>query len=125
MAHRILAGSDFFLMPSLYEPCGLTAMYALRYGAIPIVRAVGGLPDIVRDCCMDSGTGTGVLFRATEVSELTACIRRAVQLRRDPVAFHGLIQRSMSERFEWAAAAAEYVEMYKRAMLRRAELAHL
>jgi len=121
MAHRIFAGSDFFLMPSQYEPCGLTAMYAMRYGAVPIVRAVGGLSDIVSDVDMDSGTGTGVQFRAPEATELAQAIRRAVQMWQDRTAFCGIVQRAMSEKFEWAEAARKYVDMFKAATLRRTQ----
>jgi starch synthase len=87
MAHRIYAGSDFFLMPSRFEPCGLSQMIALRYGSIPVVRRTGGLKDTVQDIHPRTGTGNGISFDDATPSEFLDAVRRAVRLYTDGDAF--------------------------------------
>jgi starch synthase len=107
LAHMIEAGSDIFLMPSLYEPCGLNQIYSLRYGTIPVVRATGGLDDTIDE-------STGFKFRDyTGVAFLTA-IREALAAFRDRERWTGMMLAGMSRDFSWTASAARYVEFYKR-----------
>ncbi len=110
LAHRILAGSDMFLVPSLYEPCGLTQMYALKYGAVPVVRHTGGLADTVRDASRPDGTGF-VFHEYTPVALQTA-MSRALAAWRDHTAWLSLVQRGMAKDFSWQESAGAYENLY-------------
>ncbi len=113
LAHRIEAGADVFLMPSRFEPCGLNQMYSLRYGTVPIVRAVGGLEDTVED--YDGwNSGTGFKFREYHPAALMLAARRALELHRDRRAWHALVLRGMAEDFSWERSAASYEAVYRR-----------
>jgi len=116
MAHRILAGSDVVLVPSRQEPCGLTQLYALRYGALPLVRRTGGLADTVVDAdaqSMMDGTATGFVFREPTSWILGETIGRACALyRQDPKAWAGIQRRAMAQDFGWETAAKEYLDLY-------------
>ena len=114
LARLIYAGSDFFLIPSLFEPCGLTAMYSMCYGAVPIVRAVGGLKEIVHDFCRNQGTG--FTFENPRDDELYRCVQRALQTRKSQDAFVTLMRRAMGKKFKWDVVAREYLDMYGDAM---------
>jgi starch synthase len=113
LAHLILAGADIFLMPSRYEPCGLNQMYALRFGTVPVVRAVGGLADTVRDYDSVAGDGTGFLFEKYTVKAMLAALNRACELFRNREAWDKLMKGGMREDFSWAASAARYGELYR------------
>jgi starch synthase len=110
LAHMIEAGSDIFLMPSRYEPCGLNQIYSLKYGTIPVVRATGGLDDTVRD--YGEGEGTGFKFKGYSAKALTAKIKEAVEVFRDRAAWQGLRTRAMKEDFSWKRSAKRYIELY-------------
>jgi starch synthase len=112
LAHRVFAGCDLFLMPSRFEPCGLAQMYALRYGAVPVVRATGGLADTVRDAARAAGTGFD--FREFTPAALRAALGRALALWREPAAWAALRERGMREVFSWDASAAAYEGLYAR-----------
>src|SRR5208283_5083118 len=86
-AHRIQAGSDAFLMPSRFEPCGLTQMYALRYGTAPVVRATGGLRDTVSEFNAPAATGNGFVFEKFEAAEMVASLKRMVVTFHDRMAW--------------------------------------
>ena len=111
LAHRIEAGSDLFLMPSKFEPCGLNQLYSLRYGTIPIVRATGGLADTVVD--YDREDGTGFSFTAYTSQEMLSALKRALALYSDPVRWQELIIRAMSQDWSWDHSAREYLELYR------------
>ena len=111
LAHRIEAGSDIFLMPSRFEPCGLNQMYSLRYGTIPIVRATGGLADTVRDAAEPDGNG--IRFTEYTPAAVVAAVRRALELFRKPSEWKRLQQAGMREDFSWDASAREYVKVYE------------
>jgi starch synthase len=112
LAHRIEAGADLFLMPSRFEPCGLNQMYSLRYGTVPVVRAVGGLEDTVED--YDGwNRGTGFKFRDYHPAALLLAIRRALEVHRDRRAWRGLVGRGMAEDFSWDRSAASYEALYR------------
>jgi starch synthase len=112
LAHRIEAGADLFLMPSRFEPCGLNQMYSLRYGTVPVVRAVGGLEDTVAD--YDGwNSGTGFKFRDYSPGALLHAVRRAVEIHRDARAWRGLVQRGMAEDNSWEKSAASYEALYR------------
>lgn len=112
LAHMIEAGSDFFLMPSRYEPCGLNQMYSLRYGTIPIVHAVGGLDDTVIDVGSNPEHGTGIKFTPFEFGAFQDAVRRAGELFRTPALLNQVRLRGMALDFSWKNSAARYAELY-------------
>ena len=123
LAHLIQAGSDFFLMPSAYEPCGLTQMYALRYGTLPIVRATGGLADTVVNYDQATGGGTGFVFEELTPSAIYDTVGWTLWAwhhRQDHL--DTMRKRAMRVRFEWDDAAARYEALYRRAVERRRAL---
>jgi starch synthase len=118
-AHLIEAGADIFMMPSRFEPCGLNQMYSLRYGTVPVVRAVGGLVDTVRPYNPKNGQGTGFLFSDYAPWALRDSLQAAVSLyRTNPAAWKRLQKNGMRKDFSWDHSAAEYVKMYKRVLAR-------
>ncbi|MFO0582162.1 MAG: glycogen synthase GlgA [Anaeromyxobacter sp.] len=113
LAHRIEAGADAFLMPSRFEPCGLNQMYSLRYGTVPIVRAVGGLDDTVED--FDGhAAGTGFKFKDYAPAAMMTAVRRALETYRDRRAWRGLVVRGMAEDNSWGHSAAGYEALYRK-----------
>ncbi len=120
LAHRIEAGSDFFVMPSRFEPCGLNQMYSLRYGTLPIVRRTGGLADTVENYDESRGTGTGFCFDDLTPEGLTNTIGWALSTYHDrPGHFQNLQSQGMAQDFSWARAAAAYEALYLEAYQRR------
>ncbi|MEX0806425.1 MAG: glycogen synthase GlgA [Candidatus Binatia bacterium] len=113
LAHQIEAGADVFLMPSLYEPCGLNQMFSLKYGTIPIVRAVGGLRDTVEDCNAETSAGTGFVFERYDALELLKTIDRALLLFGDKKAWTALQRRAMRMDFSWDRSAQAYSNLYR------------
>jgi starch synthase len=114
MAHLIEAGSDLFLMPSLYEPCGLNQMYSLRYGTPPVVRRTGGLADTVEDFDLATRRGTGFLFDEFTADALTGALRRALEAWQDQEAWRVLIENGMARDFSWERQGRLYVDLYRR-----------
>jgi len=114
LSHWIEAGSDFFLMPSLYEPCGLNQMYSLRYGTVPIVRKTGGLADTVEQFDRTMKRGTGFLFEEFSAGALDDAIRSALECYRDPESWRALQQNGMERDFSWERQGKTYVELYGR-----------
>ena len=120
LARRIQAGCDCFLMPSRAEPCGLTQMYAMRYGTLPVVRATGGLVDTVENFAEGQGRGTGFVFQDATAAALLDTVGWACATYYDrPAEFAGLQQRAMAQDFSWRRSAAEYVRTYGWAVERR------
>ncbi len=114
-AHRIEAAADIFLMPSLFEPCGLNQLYSLRYGTLPVVRAVGGLADTVVDAtpqALADGTATGFVFGPPQSGEFMSALGRAVALWRDTASWRRLQATAMAQDFSWQRSAARYMELY-------------
>jgi starch synthase len=116
LAHRIEAGADIFLMPSRYEPCGLNQMYSLRYGTVPVVRAVGGLADTVMDLDEYPDRANGFVFRLWEQVELFKTIHRAARAWRNRKLWKELMQRGMSTDFSWERSARAYARVYEHAL---------
>ncbi|MCI0659014.1 MAG: glycosyltransferase, partial [Acidobacteria bacterium] len=113
LSHLVVAGSDLLLIPSRYEPCGLTQMYAMRYGTPPVVTRTGGLADTVRDA-FDGGAGTGFFLDDFSAGSLVKAVGRALQLRRaDPEAWKRLQRNAMAANFSWEAGASSYWELYQ------------
>jgi starch synthase len=116
LAHLIYAGSDVILVPSRFEPCGLTQLYALRYGALPVVRRVGGLADTVVDATatnLAEGVATGFAFDDDTPSALASAIGRATALFCEREIWQRMMRRAMARDFSWAAAARQYAAVYR------------
>ena len=113
LAHQIEAGADMFLMPSLYEPCGLNQMYSMRYGTVPIVRATGGLDDTVQQFDPRTGTGTGFKFGPYEARALLEKIREALYFYARPDDWQKIQRNGMLVDNSWTAAAKKYLELYQ------------
>ncbi|MEQ1684729.1 MAG: glycogen synthase GlgA [Burkholderiaceae bacterium] len=114
-AHRLIAGSDAIVVPSRFEPCGLTQLYGLRYGTLPVVRRVGGLADTVVDASEEAvaaGRATGFAFDAATPAALDAALQRAATAFARKPLWQGLVQRAMAQDFSWDGAAAQYLALY-------------
>jgi len=112
LAHWIEAGSDMFLMPSRYEPCGLNQMYSLRYGTVPVVRETGGLADTVTDDDARAGAGNGFSFREYRAEAMLDALRRAVTAYRDRKRWGGIVGRGMRTDVSWTSSAKRYLKLY-------------
>ncbi|MDH3253278.1 MAG: glycosyltransferase, partial [Ignavibacteria bacterium] len=113
LAHLIEAGSDMFLMPSRYEPCGLNQIYSLRYGTVPVVRATGGLEDTIEDYNPSSGSGTGFKFTKYDSTEMMKAIQRAVKVFADEGAWKRIMKNGMGKDFSWESSAKKYIQLYR------------
>ena len=122
LARLIYGGSDMFLMPSRYEPCGLGQMIAMRYGSIPIVRATGGLKDTVADTNHYPRRGTGFSFEWYAVDGLIDAVDRALTVFQDNKRWQKIQARAMDANFSWQSSAAQYVELYRKAMKVRSQV---
>ncbi|MGE5244342.1 MAG: glycogen synthase GlgA [Betaproteobacteria bacterium] len=116
LAHLVEAGADLFLMPSRFEPCGLNQMYSLRYGTVPVVRAVGGLADTVRDSTPGSRAATGFAFQEYTGAALLATLQRALAAFARPRRWRALQLAGMRQDHSWHRSAREYVKMYDQAI---------
>jgi len=126
VAHRIQAGADLFLMPSRFEPCGLSQLYNLRYGTVPIVRRVGGLADTVVAASVANiaaGTATGIVFDEATAEALAGAVRRALALYRDRRSWKQIQLTGMRQDFSWRHSAGDYLRLYDE-VLRTRPLAH-
>ncbi len=113
LAHLIEAGSDMFLMPSRYEPCGLNQLYSLRYGTVPIVRATGGLDDTIEDYVASTGEGTGFKFSDYQSQAMLRAVQRAVHTFADRAAWRKLMRNGMAKDFSWETSARKYIQLYR------------
>jgi len=118
LAHWIEAGADMFLMPSRYEPCGLNQMYSLRYGTVPVVRAVGGLADTVADYDPKTGEGTGFVFRDYSAEAFLEAVRRALTLFTGRRVWMKLMKAGMRQDFSWQRSAVKYAELFEEVISR-------
>jgi starch synthase len=115
LAHQIYAGSDFLIMPSRVEPCGLNQMYAMRYGTIPIVRSIGGLKDTVPDIAEPNGAGRGIRFDQVSLDDIGYAIHRAASMwHNEPGIIDLMRQRIMAIDFSWEHAVHQYFYVYQR-----------
>lgn len=110
LEHRLLAAADILLMPSLYEPCGLTQMRAQRYGALPVARRVGGLADTVQH------ERTGFLFEENSLDAFEGALRRALDVYRDPQEWETRVRRAMRRDFGWSRSVSQYLDLYRRTL---------
>jgi starch synthase len=114
LAHWIEAGSNMFLMPSRYEPCGLNQLYSLRYGSVPIVRRTGGLADTITHFDATSGAGTGIVFDDYNAEGVTWAIDTALSLYLQLTNWRCLVQNGMAQDFSWPPRIAQYIDLYRR-----------
>lgn len=124
LAHKIEAGADIFLMPSLFEPCGLNQLYSLRYGTLPVVRAVGGLADTVVDASeanIENGSATGFVFHEPQAPAFREAVSRAITYWRDPDGWRTLARHAMTQDFSWQRSANQYLELYSSGKAQRTE----
>ncbi|MFD2446534.1 glycogen synthase GlgA [Bacillus sp. CGMCC 1.16607] len=112
LAHRLYAGADLFLMPSLFEPCGLGQLIAMKYGVIPIVRETGGLNDTVHSYNEMSGEGNGFSFQNFNAHDMLFTIRRAIHFYHDKQVWRKIVQAAMSKDYSWAQSAFKYNQLY-------------
>ncbi len=116
LAHKIEGGADMFLMPSRYEPCGLNQLYSMKYGTVPIVRAVGGLHDSVKEFDPVKGTGNGFRFESYEPKALIEAVRKALKIYKDKEKWTKLMKNCMKEDFSWEKSAKKYIKLYELAI---------
>jgi len=117
LARMILAGADMLLVPSRYEPCGLTQLYAMKYGTIPVVRATGGLNDTVSEVNERTGEGTGFTFKRADTADFLAAVQKAVGVYLMPPAWRRIQSNCMSMDFSWEKAAQGYLSLYRELMM--------
>jgi starch synthase len=116
MSHRLIAAADAILVPSRFEPCGLTQMYGLRYGTLPLVHRVGGLSDTVVDASEENlaaDRATGFVFEPAQASALGAAIQRAIALYREPERWRRVVVRAMGQDYSWSSSAEHYETLYR------------
>ncbi len=123
-AHLVEAGSDIFLMPSRYEPCGLNQMYSMRYGTVPVVHAVGGLDDAVTEHDAADGRGTGFKFSEFTGAAMLTALRQAIRLFADGPRWRTLQVEGMSRDFSWTVPASAYVGEYRALIAQRDDGGH-
>lgn len=114
LAQRIYAGSDMFLMPSLYEPCGLSQLFSLRYGTVPIVRETGGLKDTVEPYNEFTKEGIGFTFANYNANEMLDAIKRAMSFFEQKDLWEAIVKNGMKQDFSWSRSAMEYMKLYKK-----------
>lgn len=115
-AHQIFSATDVTLVPSRFEPCGLTQMYGLKYGSLPLVHRVGGLADTVVDCALEhlaDGSANGFVFKEFTTSALVRAVRRAFALYARPAEWRSVRRQAMQQELGWDKAAAQYVALYR------------
>ncbi|MEA4812074.1 MAG: glycogen/starch synthase [Anaerolineaceae bacterium] len=113
LARKLYAGADIFLMPSLYEPCGLSQMVAMRYGNLPVAHAIGGLKDTIVDFEIDQENATGFLFDEAKVSAVQKTMKKALKIYKDQEAWQKLQLNAMQKNFSWADSAKEYLTLFR------------
>ena len=108
------AAADILLMPSIYEPCGLTQMYSLKYGTVPIVRSTGGLEDTIENYISKTRSGTGFKFRRIDPNEFALTIKKALKIFQNKNEWKTLQINGMSKNFSWTSSANNYLNLYKK-----------
>jgi starch synthase len=119
LAHKIEAGADMFLMPSRYEPCGLSQIYSLKYGTVPVVHAIGGLDDTIEEWNPAAQSGTGFKFYPYDAAAFTNALDQAFAAFTDKAAWQTLQRNGMLKDFSWREPAGEYLRLYEECVRRR------
>lgn len=113
LSHLLYAASDFTVVPSMFEPCGLTQMIAMRYGSVPVVRKTGGLADTVQDVDADAGEGNGFVFEGAGDHDMAVCMDRALRrYHQGGEGWKDLVRRNMKRDVSWGKSAAAYAKLY-------------
>jgi starch synthase len=121
LAHKIIAGADMVLMPSRYEPCGLSQIYSLKYGTVPLVRATGGLDDTIDPWDPRTKKGTGFKFQEHTGEALMRTIHQAIPVFNDQPSWQKLMRNGMAKDFSWRVESREYVRIYERVKQQHAQ----
>ena len=116
LAHKIAAGADVFLIPSLYEPCGLNQLYSFRYATVPVVRGTGGLEETVRPFHPSTSKGNGFLFKEYSSAAMIAALKEALKYYKKPELWRKILSEGMKENFSWDNAARRYLYLYRTAL---------
>lgn len=116
MAHKIAAGADLFLIPSLYEPCGLNQLYSFRYGTVPVVRSTGGLKETVKPFNSQKKKGNGFIFEEYSSEALVEAVKRAVSVYQKPPLWKKIVETGLQENFSWENSAKKYLNLYQKAL---------
>jgi starch synthase len=116
LTHKIAAGADIFLIPSLYEPCGLNQLYSFRYATVPVVRGTGGLVETVRPFCEGTSRGNGFVFKEYSSSALLEALKKALMYYKNPAVWKKILLQGMQKNFSWKSAAKRYANLYRRAL---------
>ncbi|MCK4819833.1 glycosyltransferase, partial [bacterium] len=112
--HSLVSGSDIMLLPSLVEPCGLTQLYCLKYGTVPVARITGGLADTIRQFNPETGEGTGFLFREANGKHMLRAVKQALKVYENKKFWSRLMKNGMKEDFSWHISAKKYVQLYSK-----------
>ncbi|NQT81136.1 MAG: glycogen synthase [Candidatus Aminicenantes bacterium] len=116
LTHKITAGADIFLIPSLYEPCGLNQLYSFRYGTVPVVRATGGLGETVKSFSLKNQKGNGFVFKEYSSRALLKTLKKALNCYKDPELWQKIMESGLRENFSWKLAARKYAKLYHNAL---------
>ncbi len=119
LAHLIEAGSDIFLMPSKFEPCGLNQIYSLKYGTVPVVRETGGLKDTIQNFDPKTNKGNGFTFKEYKAKELYSTIKTAIDTFRDEKVWTKIQKNGMRANFSWETSAKKYIKLYEKALKKK------
>jgi starch synthase len=118
LARNIYAGSDFFLMPSRFEPCGLGQLIALKYGSVPVCRKTGGLADTIEEIDRQNKEGWGFLFDEARPEKLAEKMQEAITLYEDDSSLEALFSRAVARQYSWDLSVSKYLELYERSWIR-------
>jgi starch synthase len=116
LAHKVVAGADIFLIPSLYEPCGLNQLCSFRYGTVPVVRATGGLGETVKPFNLETLKGNGFVFKEYSAQALLASIKQALSCYKKRDYWQKIMKAGLRENFSWDTAARKYAKLYQNAL---------
>jgi len=116
LSHKIAAGTDISLIPSLYEPCGLNQLYSFKYGTVPVVRATGGLAETVKPFSRKTLKGNGFVFKEYSSRALLATLKKALSCYEEPELWQKIMQAGFRENFSWEKAAKKYAKLYQNAL---------
>ena len=119
LAHKIMAGSDLFLMPSRFEPCGLTQLYGLKYGTVPVVHLTGGLADTIQSYDVKTGKGNGFILKKADSKHFILALKQALKVFRSEKAWTKLVKNGMRQDFSWRVSAKKYVQLYQKCVSKK------
>jgi len=119
LAHLIMAGSDIFLMPSRFEPCGLTQLYGLKYGTVPVVHLTGGLADTIQSFNSNTGRGNGFVIKKAETRQVVSTLKEVVKIYKNGNTWNKIIKNGMRQDFSWQTSAKKYLQLYQKCVSKK------